>query len=235
MEKPEVVIFTHNDLYMYEQSWDNRLLQEFGKDPELALVGVIGSREIDELGGRGLGTASNFQGKVGGNWAVHGSLVTGLMPSAIVDGCFMAFRWSDLDRLEIKQGLPPHHFYDKIISCQMLENNKHLGTLGLACDHESGQTANTSDKWVKTAKKWCEENLGITEPNQWYEMNREWAETGRRQAWEHTRQVNGFDHAVYLESERRFLTEYRDQKGIVPREQGKRLRVNPDYSKHLIP
>src|SRR5690554_4962496 len=50
----EIIAFIHNDLYIYEEGWDKRLIDAFKQDAQLALVGFIGSNEQDRDGGRGL-------------------------------------------------------------------------------------------------------------------------------------------------------------------------------------
>src|SRR2546429_656565 len=56
----DTVAYLHNDMMVRESGWDQRILAAFDKDPKLALVGFLGSNEIDGAGGRGLGTASSY-------------------------------------------------------------------------------------------------------------------------------------------------------------------------------
>ena len=50
----EYIGLMHNDLMLYETGWDRRMLQAFEEDPQLGLIGLCGSREVDERGGERL-------------------------------------------------------------------------------------------------------------------------------------------------------------------------------------
>ncbi|NIR76760.1 MAG: hypothetical protein GWN53_17165 [Gammaproteobacteria bacterium] len=194
----DLILFIHNDLIIYEHGFDQRLIEAFANDPRLGLVGFVASNEIDAQGGRGLGTRSNYQGNEPGTSPAetHGMRERGFCAAAVVDGAAMCFRRDALlDCPELD--FPPHHFYDKMFSCQMLERGWHVGYLGVACDHKSGQTANEYKGYHDLAREWCEEHDCVRTGNP--------------------------DQDVYLEAERRFLTEYRDEKRFIP------LKVGPDH------
>ena len=124
---------------------------------------------------------SNFQGKEGGSPAeCHGARITDLRAAFVVDGCAMVFRREALSQaLEVAGDFPPHHFYDRLLSLVMYELGWRTAVLGIACDHLSGQTANTQGGWVDTAMDWCRQQ-GLPADGDW-------------------------DHAVYLAAERSFL------------------------------
>lgn len=218
--KAPVVAFFHSDLFVYQKGWDTSIVAHFDANQDLGLVGFIGSTQLDSFGGRGSGTHSNFQGLTLGKWSgskaeVHGRKDEGfIIAGAVVDGCSMIFRTKVLASLEVKPDYPPHHFYDRMMSAQVIEAGYKVGILGIACDHISGQTANQENKWHDTAKAWCEKNLGITEPKQWVEKNKAWFQNTMNPSRGQT--PGGWDHVIYLEAEKRFLTEYRDVKHIVP-------------------
>lgn len=196
----DVIAFFHSDLVICEQDWDKRVLGAFESHPKLGLLGFIGSNEIDGSGGRGLGTMSNFQGNryVSGDksWSgsaasVHGKHVTEYYPAAVVDGCAMIFSHSAIEHdIQQRENFPPHHFYDKLISCEVREAGYEMAVLGIACDHISGQTVNQEGKYQDMAQDWCDAH-GIAKTHNW-------------------------DDAVYHESERQWLTEYRDTKHLIP-------------------
>jgi GT2 family glycosyltransferase len=177
----EILAFLHNDLYVYDEKWASRVIEAFERDPLLGIVGFIGSNEIDSNGGRGLGTMSNFQGKVGGRAEVHGRRIAGLEPAAVVDGCAMIFRRKCLEEIYDPE-FPPHHFYDRLFSLEALTRGYRLAVLGVACDHVSGQTANQEQGWHDAARRWCE-HRGVPIPD------------------------GNADLGVYKEAERRFLAE----------------------------
>lgn len=211
----DIVAFFHSDLIVWEKEWDKRVIQQFELTPPLGLLGFIGSNEIDSNGGRGGGTTSQFMGKTlvddflkndesgihthdfqshswsGSPASAHGKTNSGYTRGAVVDGCAMILRRSAWDAIGVKADFPLHHFYDRLISCQMLEKGYHVGILGIACDHISGQTVNQEPAYDGIAREWCEAHgLGM-EGHNW-------------------------DTTIYLEAERRFLREYRDEKAVLP-------------------
>jgi hypothetical protein len=50
----------------------------------------------------------------------------------------------------------PHHFYDRIIPLKLIDAGYKIATLGLGFDHWSGATANSSEKYTESGKKWLE-------------------------------------------------------------------------------
>lgn len=221
----EIVAFLHSDVVIYEKGWDSHVRAHFDARPELGLAGFIGSTELDGFGGRGLGTYSNFMGRsvtavngqvfTGSVAEIHGKRTTDVILNAkVVDGCAMIFRKGVLDRIEWKSDYPPHHFYDRMMSCQVRELGSTIAVIGIEFDHFSGQTANVQAKWHDAAREWCEKNLGITSPDQWLEKNKAWMLNGYNPS--RGQKPGGWDHVIYLEAERRFLQEYRDQKHLVP-------------------
>lgn len=188
-----VIAFLHSDLLVWEAGWDARVEGVFAREPRLGLIGFVGSDTIETDGGRGLGTVSNFQGRVGGGAAlVHGRQDAGLSWAAVVDGCAMIFRRACLNAIGVREGFPPHHFYDRLMSLQALEAGWRVAVLGIACDHLGGQTSVLEPGWDEVAHAWCEAH-GIPQPAD-----------------------GGWDLAVYREAERQLFAEYRDGKGLLP-------------------
>ena len=204
----DVVAFFHSDLMVAEKGWDKRVLEAFEGDSGLGLVGFIGSNEIDYHGGRGAGTCSNFMGQTyttrkgaGGGGVIkwtgspaeaHGRRITGLEPAAVVDGCAMIFRRSCLEAIPQRMDFPPHHFYDRLLSCETREKGFTVATLGIECDHISGQTANQESGYSDMAQEWAmAHGLGMDGVHNW-------------------------DSVIYREAERTWLKEYRDEKRLVP-------------------
>lgn len=216
----EFLAFFHSDVFVYEKDWWKRVEEEFDKNPKLGLIGFVGSNEIDQAGGRGLGTASNFQGRsttanitpiqdidvlhpvedqvemktwTGSPAEVHGKRITGIMKAAVVDGCVMILRRSVLEQIPFRENFPPHHFYDRLLSTEVLERGFEVAVLGIEFDHISGQTANQESAYHNMAKEWATKHH-ITPGG----IGTNW------------------DSVIYQEAERQWLSEYRDQKHIVP-------------------
>lgn len=224
----KIVAFFHSDLFITQQGWDTALIAQFDANPNLGLVGFIGSTQIDGFGGRGMGTHSNFQGNTypkpsgEGAWqgspaSVHGKPDAGfIIDGAVVDGCAMVFRKSVLKDLPIKTDYPPHHFYDRLLSLQVREAGFKVGILGIACDHISGQVANHENSYHSLARAWAMNRYKILEPSEWVNVpeNEAWFKNPTNPSKGHI--PNGWDHVVYLSAEKLFLEEYRDVKHIIP-------------------
>lgn len=210
----EIVAFFHSDLIVSEKGFDEAILLNFKDHPRLGLMGFVGSTEIDPAGGRGGGTTSNFQGNryfkglmntyddkdqawVGSLAEAHGKRNAGYTNAAVVDGCAMIVRRSAWEKIGFRTNFPPHHFYDKLVSTQMLEAGYQVGVLGIACDHLGGQTVSREQRYPDMVREWCEENLSP-------------------EAYVGNPPNYSWDQTVYRCAEDMWLVEYRDKKHIVP-------------------
>jgi len=209
----DVVAYLHCDVMVREKNWDHRLLEYFNADDKLGLVGFVGSNEIDGAGGRGSGTMCSFIGaEYNTGWAspasVHGYTATGLHPAAVLDHAVMVFPLHVLKELPKQEEMhTPGHFYDRILSCEILHRGYHLAVAGIACDHFSGGTG---------LCKAPGEHIGLKNRNELY---RKWlGENGLSANTENP------DMDIYTEGERRFLGKWRDELHFIP------LRVSVDYS-----
>lgn len=206
----DVVAFFHSDLIVVEHGFDVSILHSFRAHPDLGLLGFVGSNEIDSNGGRGGGTTSNFQGGEyygysrdggeAGHWVgsvaeAHGRRDAGYTNAAVVDGCAMIIRRDAWKKIGFRDKFPPHHFYDRLISTQMLEAGYRVAVLGIECDHLGGQTVSREQRYPDMAREWCERNVSpqffVGSPTSW-------------------------DMTVYREAEKQWLMEYRDRKHMVP-------------------
>lgn len=192
LDTEELILFIHNDLIIHEKGYDQRIIDAFSQNDDLGLVGFVGSSEICSRGGRGLGTMLNFQGLSKGSSPaeVHGRRESGLVAAAQVDGCAMAFRNRVLKDITFRENFPIHHFYDRLLSCEVLELGYHVAHLGIACDHLSGRTANSLDDYHERSRRW-HVSRGL-DPG-----------------------LNP-DLANYKLAENMFLTEWRDDKKFIP-------------------
>lgn len=202
----DIIANFHNDLIVWEQDWDLRVLRCFGENPRLGLIGFVGSNQIDPSGGRGLGTTSNFKGlelrsDSGRIWKgsaahIHGAVSSNYSKGAVVDGCAMIFRREALSLIPQRTDFPPHHFYDRLLCTEMLERDWEVGVLGIACDHFSGQTVGPEPKYDQMARSWAEKHI----------PQAKWAGYPGSYSW---------DQTIYQQAERMWLEEYR-AKGYVP-------------------
>jgi len=225
----DVLMYIHSDVVIWEYDWAGKILHAFRNNSDLGLLGFIGSNEIDSMGGRGLGTKSNMQGRTldymktmfadmpmnvadsktfqkwtGSTAEFHGGRLNDLKlyKSAVIDGCVMIFKRSLLEEIEQRNELPNHHFYDRILSCETMEHGQKVGTLGIAFDHISGQTANTQLKYFNDTSRWFKERDCDT-----LEKVRDKYNVNLPASW---------DQANYLVAEKMFLDEYREEKKIIP-------------------
>jgi hypothetical protein len=204
----DAVGLIHNDMLLYAHGWDVRMQRAFDTDPKLGLIGLCGSNEIDDRGGRGNGTMCNFQGRqimVGdkqytGQSPSAGLRIGGLQPAVVLDSLFMMFRrdvvpslHNDVDKWE---ELPLAHFYDRIWPCRVLEAGFRVAVAGEDCDHLGGMTTTANQRYADDCVAWLTE---------------------------HNYPFDNPETEMYLLAERRFLGEYRETKHFIP------LRVGRDY------
>lgn len=188
----DLVALCHNDLLIYEKGWDRRLRECFVRDGRLGMVGFCGSNQVDERGGRGGGTMVNFRGEKGALTEHTGTRLTDLAPALIFDSLFLCMRQTMVPMLKVDDNMVLNHFYDRVWPLRAIENEWRVGVLGIECDHMGGQTVVGIGRIEEDSRKWCvAHNVAIPDGQQ--------AGT-----------------AVYLESERRYLSEFRDQKHMIP-------------------
>ena len=211
------VAHLHCDVMVREKEWDEFLLFAFDTDPKLALVGLLGSNEIDGAGGRGLGTASSFfGGEYNTGWAskaeIHGRRVRGKDAAAVVDHLFMSFPLEKLKQLPPQEeaGYAPHHFYDRILACEILDRGWHIALLGLDVDHFGGGTG-----LCKVPHEGPE--LGVVNRDELY---RRWLTS---KGIPFAPDANNLDYIVYTEAEKIFLNKWRDETHFVP------FKVSPNH------
>lgn len=204
----EEIGLIHNDMLLYAHGWDVRMRRAFEVDPKLGLIGLCGSNEIDERGGRGNGTMCNFMGReivVAGNVykgqaPSAGLRIGGLQPAVVLDSLFMMFRRDVVPQLvrgdEKWTDLPLAHFYDRIWPCRTIEAGYRVAVAGEDCDHLGGMTTTANQRYYDDCVAW------LTEHNQPFDNP---------------------ETEMYLLAERRFLGEYREEKHFIP------LRVGRDY------
>jgi len=216
--KGDVVAFFHSDLVVWEKGWDQRVVASFLVNPKLGMVGFIGSNEIDSSGGRGLGTTSSFMGRSlssdeplddeGSTWTGsaahhHGKTDVGMTRAAVVDGCAMIIKRDAWNDIGVKEGFPPHHFYDRLISTQLLEKNWQIGVLGIEIDHFSGQTVNTQKEYQQMAWEWLWRNGHLED------------KTVDGLTYLPFDTAHNYDEDIYRLAEKMWMDEYRP-KGFIP-------------------
>ncbi len=164
-----LVALAHNDVVFHEPGWDLRMGAAFAADPQLGAVGLCGSNEIDERGGRGGGTMCFFRGSPGYQSQAAGLRITDLRPALVFDSLFMAFRAECVPLLEPGEtpagyetaeswaDLPLAHFYDKIWPCRLVRQGWRCAVLGVEIDHAGGLTAVGMPRYTEDCRRWFRE------------------------------------------------------------------------------
>jgi hypothetical protein len=229
-DEAELIGLAHNDLFFYEKGWNERMEHSFAMDGKLALVGMVGSSEIDSLGGRGGGTVCFFRGaqvKVGdqmlqGQDQAAGRRTSDLIPSACLDSLFMMFRRQAIPDLVTAEDpwedITLAHFYDRIWPVRLIEKGWHVATLGVECDHLGGQTTVGNQKYRDDCIEWLD-NRNIP-----YQANSEFMDIAAAKADPRNHPCGNPETQMYLVAEDRYLKEYRDIKHFLP------FRIHGDYS-----
>jgi O-antigen biosynthesis protein len=149
----DVVAILHNDLYVYEHGWDQRVLAEFDADPRLGMVGFLGSEGIAANGGRFNVWSNMLEAEV------HGGRDSGSRAVAVFDGMSLIGRRTMFEQVGgFDTNFTYHHMYDKSISLESRLAGWTNKMIGVFCHHRSGVTANRPDY-----QNWISQKLG-TEP-----------------------------------------------------------------------
>lgn len=141
----DLLCLLHNDCFIYEKGWDQRVISYFEKMPDLGIAGFFGAQGCHVDGGRMQDT--NFPGRSGYSEMLeaelHGMKMGQNMPwrpAAIFDSFCMVFR---VEMLKKCNGFDTrykwHHFYDRDSSLESLRQgyknivvnvpNHHIGGL----------------------------------------------------------------------------------------------------------
>jgi len=135
----------HNDLYVTEVGWDDRVLEAFKEEPKLGVAGFCGAR--------GLG-ANGLRHDVWSNMLeaeIHGSRGWGRLWVSVLDGMALIMRRSMLDAVGgFDEGYTLHHRYDYDICLASLNAGFQNMLIGVSCHHQSGLTA-SSPEYLKQA------------------------------------------------------------------------------------
>lgn len=198
----DIVAIVHNDLRFYERGWDKRIVEAFEADNRLALVGVCGSYEVDEHGGRGAGTMVHFRGA--GQSQAAGERITTLRPAVVLDSMLMAFRAGAVPLLRVDEDVPSlAHFYDKIWPLRLVARGFRVAVLGTEVDHWGGITCVANPRFSEACRQWC-------------------ADRGLPRGADGDPAWGNWNLVMYKEAERRMMSEFSGR--LVP------CSVRPDYS-----
>lgn len=150
----DVVVFLHNDVYLYREDWDKYVLSFFEKYEGVGGLGLFGSQGVYVNGGRMQDVPAGYAA----GWSnmleaeVHGvRMGNSFEYVSIFDGYFMAFRKNILDAVGgIDQRYKYHHLYDRDMSLEVLRHGYKNIVIDLPSHHASGMTANRPEyqNWI---------------------------------------------------------------------------------------
>lgn len=149
-----ITVFMHNDVLIWEDKWDSKVIAAFDERPNMALAGFFGAPGVAADGGR-MFACSNMLGKEWGTTGdLHGGLNTKLVaPATVLDSLVMIFRTSVLQEHGIPEEWPPHHWYDRLFCVWYIDKGYEVGNMGLAFDHGGGITS-TGEIYNQFVREW---------------------------------------------------------------------------------
>ena len=157
----DVIAFLHNDVFIYDTQWTQKVIDAFTNDSKLGALGFFGAQGCGPLGERIQDV--RYPGQMAG-WSnlleaeKHGmrletprGLEYALQPCAIFDGLCMIFRKEMLDKAGgFDNRYIFHHLYDRSAALQSLATGYHNAVINISCHHWGGMTANRSEyqNWI---------------------------------------------------------------------------------------
>lgn len=155
--KTDVIIFTHSDVYIYQKSWERKIVSLFEDMPDLGGAGLFGSQGCGPIGERiqDVPTPDTMAGISNTLEAeIHGMRFGSTEPyksASIFDGFLMAFRMEMLKKAGgFDQRYLYHHMYDRDASLTSLRMGYKNIVVNIPSHHVSGITANRPEyqTWV---------------------------------------------------------------------------------------
>lgn len=158
--KNNIVVFCHDDLTIDTKQWGNKLIKQFEKNSDYAIIGVAGSKNMP-VSGRWWENPKKMYGRVahtheGKTWLSSYSEDLGheLEEVVVCDGVWFAVDKTRIKK-EFNENVEGFHFYDVTFSFENhLEGAKVGITTAIRINHQSiGQT---NDSWEKNRADFSE-------------------------------------------------------------------------------
>lgn len=161
----DYVLFTHNDVMMYEKGWDSKLLGILENENRQRPVGVAGF-----YGAKGIGTLDIYKSPYRKQQMIrlenvsdcnrmdklHGyrNISNGICEDvAVMDGFSLIVNVKLLNELGgFDRNYPPHHMYDNDICLESLDKGYRNIVVSMDCQHLGGRT-DIGEDWVKPFNK----------------------------------------------------------------------------------
>ncbi len=153
----DIILWMHNDVKVHEFGWDKRIIAEFDKDPLLGIAGFFGAYGVADNGGR-IGSMGNMLGKEWGTpQHMHGQVMTETYPAVVFDALAMIINRTLFNALDKPDGIPVHHWNDRILPLLFVLQGYHALTIGIAFDHKGG-VSSLGNSYRELAERWSNEN-----------------------------------------------------------------------------
>jgi len=166
----EVIGFLHDDLVIFEQGWDKRVLKEF-EDPAVGMVGFGGGLghgrpelyrvpyHLPDL------ARQNFMSNMK-QAEVHGERFKGVRDVAVLDGFALFVRTEILRKVG---GWPVNtpigfYMYSEWLCCEARRQHYRIRLVGVECDHIGGRTstlAAVQDNYEEAHRYFYEHNKDV--------------------------------------------------------------------------
>lgn len=155
MAESNIILCMHNDVFIWEESYDTRIKAHFAQDLKLAVAGFFGGRGVGIDGGRGHPEGNMLGRKYGTPQNLHGSIQTDTHPAVVFDSLAMIFNRELLYSIDYID-IPPHHWTDRLITFRLVTAGYHALTIGIAFDHGGAFTSSKTTMNTFT-EDWCAE------------------------------------------------------------------------------
>ncbi|MFA5013952.1 MAG: glycosyltransferase [Actinomycetota bacterium] len=157
----DVLAIIHNDVYIYEQYWDRRILSYFEQMKDLGMAGFFGAQGCLPNGGRlqmseradqAAGLSNMIEAEI------HGMrMKEEWKPVAIFDGFALIFRMEMLKKNNgIDQNYQYFHLYDRELGLASLRLGYKNIVVNVPCHHVSGVTAVRPEY-----QEWINKKMGV--------------------------------------------------------------------------
>lgn len=151
----DLLAILHNDVFVYEKDWDQRVISIFENHPKIGAAGFLGAQGCGPNGERIQDVYRQGQGASMSNMLEaeeHGiRLAQNWRYCAIFDGLALIFRMEMLKKAGgFDQRYRYHHYYDRDASLESLRHGYQNVVINVPFHHLSGLTANRGDyqDWV---------------------------------------------------------------------------------------
>jgi len=150
-----VIGYLHSDLFIHENNWDVRVMQQFD-DPRVAVVGFVGATGLahEDIYKVSYAYTQLARSDVWSNLSdaeAHGQRETGARRVAVIDSCAVFVRRDVLSRLggwSVDRYPNSSHCSDLWICCAVHRLGLSVHMVGISCTHRSGGRGATGESWL---------------------------------------------------------------------------------------